>query len=69
MTFIVILYYCLYICFLLLDVEELSARLNLMVTSGELGDNLEPNTGTINDGNYLSNHCVYLEQLLGTLFK
>lgn len=46
------------------DVEELSARLNLMVTSGEFGDNLEPNTGTINDGNYLSNHCVYLEQLL-----
>lgn len=47
------------------DVEELSARLNLMVTSGEIAESLEPNTsGTINDSNYLTNHCVYLEQLL-----
>lgn len=38
-----------------------------MVTSGELTENLEPNTAPITDGNYMNNHCVYLEQLLGKL--
>lgn len=48
------------------DVEELSAKLNLMVASGDLADTYEPNfNGQITDGNYHNNRCVYLEQLLG----
>jgi hypothetical protein len=47
------------------DVEELSARLSLMAaSSSEKGEILEPRIGPINDGNYLNNRCVYLEQLL-----
>lgn len=48
-----------------LDVEELSARLSLMAaTSSEKGEILEPSLGPVHDGNYLTNRCVYLEQLL-----
>lgn len=47
------------------DVEELSARLSLMAAAScEKGEILEPRIGPINDGNYLNNRCVYLEQLL-----
>ncbi|KAG5886972.1 hypothetical protein JTB14_006614 [Gonioctena quinquepunctata] len=47
------------------DVEELSARLSLMVASTSENELLkEAGLGSIADPNYLNSRCVYLEQLL-----
>lgn len=36
----------------------------MTTTSSEKSDILNPNLGPLHEGNYLTNRCVYLEQLL-----